>query len=605
MNGNRKMRWCFCGVWLLSLGLINQSAMSEPATEQHGIQPREVELSNGLKLLLVERHEQPTIAAGVFYDVGGVNDPRGKSGIAHMFEHMLFKGSRIIGTKNYEAEKPLIEQQDVLRSKMINEMNRMRIMKRRGEIDDVLDPQQWTAEYTSLKKQYDTLIDEQRKYIKDNELFNLYTTNGGAGLNAGTMSDTTLYYVQLPANKLELFFWLESDRMSNGIMREFYVERDNVREERRLRTESTPTGKFREAFEALFWQSHPYGVPVIGWPSEVESITRDDVREFYKIHYPPNNATVVIVGDFDSDKVVGMANRYFGPIPRGAKNPPLIITEEPSPISLRRMDAEADTNPRVRVRYHTVAIGHKDEAALDVLSGLMSGKTGRLYKRLVTQDEAAIGEPYALQQSQKYAGFFECNVTVKENRTPEEVEQIVLEEFAKLRDGEITDYELQRVKNQVLSSSVRRLKSNIGLMFQLGLYDTWYKWSYINESPKLMLEINADDVRKMVKKYFDPKTRTVAIYRTKKNEASTAGDSELDQILSQVPAENRGQAKMMIQRLKTMDDTNRLAQMISMFEQGITDGHIPEDRKVVTNYMIKIIQERLDELNALKKEANE
>lgn len=621
MNGNRKMRWCFCGVWLLSLGLLNQSATSEPASLQQGIQPREVELSNGLKLLLVERHEQPTVAAGVFYGVGGVNDPRGKSGIAHMFEHMLFKGSRIIGTKNYEAEKPLIEQQDVLRSKMINEMNRMRIMKRRGEIDDVLDPQQWTAEYTSLKKQYDTLIDEQRKYIKDNELFNLYTTNGGAGLNAGTMSDTTLYYVQLPANKLELFFWLESDRMSNGIMREFYVERDNVREERRLRTESTPTGKFREAFEALFWQSHPYGVPVIGWPSEVESITRDDVREFYKIHYPPNNATIVIVGDFDSDKVVGMANRYFGPIPRGAKKPPLIITEEPRPISLRRMEAEADTNPRVQVRYHTVAIGHKDEAALDVLSGLMSGKTGRLYKRLVTQDEAAIGAPHALQQSQKYAGFFECNVTVKENRTPEEVEQIVLEEFTKLRDGEITDYELQRVKNQVLSSSVRRLKSNIGLMFQLGLYDTWYKWSYINESPKLMLEINADDVRNVVKKYFDPKTRTVAIYRTKKKESQELTQTKdpehgsdqnqevkalsgLDHILLKVPEQNRGMTKMMIQRLAKLDDMDRLMQMKKMFVNGLANGRITEDRREVAEYMIEVVQKRMDKLNSLNKEAN-
>lgn len=603
MNGHAKLRWFACGVWLLSFGLINPSYASDAATTGQGIKPREVELANGLKLLLVERHEQPTVAAGVFYDVGGVNDPRGKSGIAHMFEHMLFKGSRIIGTTDYEAEKPLIEQQDVLRSRMINEMNRMRVMKRRGEIDDVLDPKQWTAEYSSLKKQYDTLIDEQRKFVKNNELFNLYTTHGGARLNAGTMADTTMYFVQLPANKLELFFWLESDRMANGIMREFYVERDNVREERRLRTESTPTGKFREAFEALFWQSHPYGVPVIGWPSEVESITRDDVREFYKIHYAPNNATVVIVGDFDSDKVVGMTNRYFGHIPSGAKKPPLVITEEPRPISLRRMNAEADTNPRVQVRYHTVAIGHKDEAALDVLSGLLSGKSGRLYKRLVTQDEAAIGEPFAMQQSQKYAGYFECSVTVKENRTPEEVEQIVLEEIEKLRDGEITDYELQRVKNQVLASSVRRLKSNIGLMFQLGLYDTWYKWSYINESPKLMLAITTDDVRKIVRKYFDPKTRTVAIYKTKKKVAHEE-DSELDRILRAVPAENRDQTKMMIQRLKTLDDIDHLGQMIGMFEQGLSSGQITEDRKAVTQYMIKIVRERLDELNALKKEAD-
>ncbi len=284
------------GVLLAPVGWPAVSQGTEQSNVPAGIRPTEMVLPNGLTLLLVERHEQPTVACGVFYDVGGVNDPRGKSGIAHLFEHMLFKGTAIIGTSDYEAERTYIEQQDRLRSKMIDEMNRMRLMTRRGLINDVLDPKDWTPEYTAMTAQYDELIEGERTYIKNNELFNLYTTNGGARLNAGTMEDLTMYFVQLPANKLELFFWLESDRMVGGIMREFYVERFNVREERRLRVESTPTGKYNEAFEALFWQSHPYGIPVIGWPSEVESITRDDVREFYKIYYPPNNARVVLVG---------------------------------------------------------------------------------------------------------------------------------------------------------------------------------------------------------------------------------------------------------------------------------------------------------------------
>lgn len=604
MKQSPRILFLAIGSILLPIGLHPPASGSELSSTQKGVQPREVVLNNGLTLLMVERHDEPTVAVGVFYDVGGVNDPRGKSGIAHMFEHMLFKGSRIIGTNDYEAECSLIEQQDILRAKMIDQMNQMRIMKRHGLIDDVLDPKQWTPEYTSLKKQYDVLLDAQREFIKDNELFNLYTTNGGARVNAGTMADTTLYFVQLPANKIELFFWLESDRMVNGVMREFYIERENVREERRLRTESTPTGKYNEAFEALFWQSHPYGIPVIGWPSEVESITRDDVREFYKVHYAPDNARIVLVGDFDSDKIVGMANRYFGHLPRGAKKPPLIITEEPKPISVRRLNAEADTNPSVRVRFHTVAIGHKDEAALDVLSGLLSGKTGRLYKRLITQDEAAIGRPRATQRSQKYAGYFAINVTVKENRTPEEVEQIVLEEIEIIRDGEITDHELQRVKNQVLASSVRRLKSNFGLMFQLGLYDTWYDWTYINESPKRMLAVSSDDVKKVLNKYFDANTRTVAIYRTKKRADKKVEDSELDQVLMKIPAEQRPQTRIMIQKLSKQEDIERLSQMLAIFEEKVAGGEITEDRRVVTEYLIKVIQDRLDELQALAKEAD-
>lgn len=597
--------WLACTV--VALAALAPTAQARPKQERpKGVHPREVVLDNGLTLLLVERHEQPSVACGMFYDVGGVNDPRGKSGIAHLFEHMLFKGSRVIGTSDYQAERRYIAQQDVLRAKMIAEMNHMRQMKRRGKIDDVLDPKQWTPDYTAMKKQYDELVESERTYIKNNELFNLYTTNGGARLNAGTMEDLTMYFVQLPSNKLELFFWLESDRMANGVMREFYVERDNVREERRLRVESTPTGKFAEAFEAMFWQSHPYGIPVIGWPSEVESITRQDVRDFYKIYYTPNNVRVVLVGDFDSNEVIASAKRYFGSIPRGAEKPPVVITEEPTPIAEKRFYAEADTNPRVQIRYHTVAIGHTDEAALDVLSGLLSGKSGRLYKRLITKEDAAIGQPRAGHQSRKYAGYFELFVTVKEGRPSEDVERFVLDEIDKLREGEITDHELQRVKNQVLASSVRRLKSNIGLMFQLGVYDTWYDWSYINESPELMLKVTADDVRRVVAKYFDPKTRTVAIYRTKPDEAgvSRREDAELKAALANVAPERRDQTKAMVKQIRSSTDRDRLESMMSMMEQSGESGQVPEDQMAIYEYMVKVIKTRLAQLGAGKKESD-
>lgn len=581
-------------------GLLFASA-SRLAAAEKGVKPRVEKLDNGLELLLVERHEQPIVAGCLAYDVGSVNDPRGQSGIAHLFEHMLFKGSTIIGTTDYQAEKKLIEEQEQLRVKMNAEMDKMRVMKRHGKITDVLDPAQWTPEYTAMKKRFDELIEQGRPFVKNNELFNLYTTNGGAGLNAGTSEDFTIYFVQLPANKLELFFWLESDRMANGIMREFYVERDNVREERRLRTESTPTGKLDEAFEALFWQSHPYGIPVLGWASEVESITAQDVRDFYKIYYAPNNARLVLVGDFDSNKVVELAKQYFGRIPRGSTPPAPIITEEPKPIAERRLNGEADTNPSLSIRYHTVAMGHTDEAALDVLAQLLSGKTGRLYKRLVTKEEAAMGQPFASNGSRKYAGYFEINVTVKEGKTPEQVEQMVLEEIDKLREGEITDYELQKVKNQVLTASVQRLRSNTGLMFQLAIYDLWYDWNYMNEAPERMLQVTADDVRRMVKAYFDPKTRTVAIYRTKSG-GSKDEDPELTAALAGMPAEMQGAMKMQLSQIKESNDLERLQNGIQRMEQAVSSGQVQEDQKGLMNVMMKAMKSRLAELEAAKKE---
>ncbi len=590
-----------------SLAFLLAAIIAPTRSLAQKIEPRVETLDNGLKLLLVERREQPVFAGCVIYDVGSVNDPRNQSGIAHLFEHMLFKGSKIIGTTDYEAEKPLIEQEEALREKMNVEMDRMRVMKRHGKINDVLDPSQWTPEYTAMKKEFDDLVVKHRSFIKNNELFNLYTTNGGAGLNAGTSEDFTIYFVQLPSNKMELFFWLESDRMQNGIMREFYVERDNVREERRLRTESTPTGKLNEAFDAMFWQAHPYGVPVLGWSSEVESITAQDVRDFYKIYYAPNNARIVLVGDFDSNKVIEMAKKYFGGIPRGPKQPDPVITEEPRSLAERRFDGEAETNPSVEIRYQGVAIGHPDEAALEVVGELLSGKTGRLYKRLVSKDESAMGQPSGSNSSRKYAGYMEIDATVKEGKKPEDVEKAILEEIDKLRDGEITDHELQKVKNQVLASSVNRLRTNNGLMFQLALTDTWYDWKHLNEAPDRMMKVTADDVHRAVKQYMDPKLRTVAIYRTKPKqggEPESIEDPELAKLLASIPAEAQGQIKAGLKRIKESKDLEKLKAQSEKMEQMLSSGQVPAEQSGVLGFMLKAMKARIAELESPTKESN-
>jgi hypothetical protein len=256
------------------------------------------------------------------------------------------------------------------------------------------------------------------------------------------------------------------------------------------------------------------------------------------------------------------------------------------------------------MRYHTVALGHTDEAALDVLGELLSGKSGRLYKRLVTAEDAAIGQPRVGHNSRKYAGFFELNAVVKENRTPEEVEQFILEEIDKLREGEITDYELQKVKNQVLANSVRRLKRSLGLMFQLGLYETWLDWSHINEAPERMLAITADDVRRVVNEYFDPKTRTVAFYRTKEGTTSDV-DAELEAVLAGVPPEAHGQIKGMLKQVQQSDDLARLSGMAQMMEQSLTNEQVPEEQRALSEYMLEVIKARVAELEAAGDQATD
>ena len=213
-------------------------------------------------------------------------------------------------------------------------------------------------------------------------------------------------------------------------------------------------------------------------------------------------------------------------------------------------------------------------------------------------------EPWANNNSRKYARFFEINVTVKEGRAPEEVEQFTLEEIDKLREGEIAERELQKVKNQVLATSVRRLRNNRGLMFQLGLYETWYDWSYINEAPKRMLAVTADDVRRVIKDYFDPKTRTVAIYRTKEGTEAAATDPKLDAVLAALSPEQQEQTKAMIKRIKESDDIDSLKRMQEMMGHGASSDRVPEGQKAVFRYMLNVLEARIAELETSDKESD-
>jgi predicted Zn-dependent peptidase len=266
---------------------------STPAVAQN-IDAKEYWLDNGMQVLMVERHEAPTIMAAIFARVGSANETTGITGISHLFEHMMFKGTETIGTKDIERDREIMAELDSLRVLIRAEERIMREKLRRGEISDMLDPEAKTERYRELDAVFDELILEQRELIIKDQLDEIYTKNGGFFLNAFTSDDMTGYFIRLPKNKIELYMWLESDRFGGPVFREFYSERDVVREERRRGVDSTPTGLIEEDFRAMFWKSSSYHWDVIGWSSDLGSITREQANEYYGTYYAPNNLTMIL-----------------------------------------------------------------------------------------------------------------------------------------------------------------------------------------------------------------------------------------------------------------------------------------------------------------------
>src|SRR5262249_16493061 len=365
------------------------AALPSFAAVKPRIEVEVVTLGNGMRFLLFERHESPTIAAGWVARVGSANEREGITGISHFFEHMMFKGTRVIGTKDIDTDLKLIDEQEKIQEAMRKEREVMRERLRRGEIDDLLSPEAKTPRYKELEQQFDALVQKQRETIIKDHMDQIYTKNGGEFMNATTNEDSTIYFVRVPANRLEPWAWLESDRLLNPVFREFYSERDVVFEERRMRTESTPLGKYDEAFNATFWEAHPYKWPVVGWASDIPMYTLAQAKDYFATYYAPNNLTGVLVGDFKPAEVKPLLERYFGRIPRGKTDPPPVVTPEPKQLAQKRVDAEAETSPTVRIWWKGVPFVHKDVEALDLLTDVLSGRTGRLYKGLVVGRQIA------------------------------------------------------------------------------------------------------------------------------------------------------------------------------------------------------------------------
>lgn len=549
---------------------------------------QEIVLDNGMRILLVPRKGDPNVAAGWIARVGSVNERPGITGLSHLFEHMMFKGTHAVGTKNIDENLKLIKEMDAVRAELRQEEHSLIRKARLGEIKDAKDLQYRSARHKELLAKFNELTKREKDLMVKDEFDRIYTTAGGSGMNAGTSYDFTVYFINVPANKLELWFWMESDRLRNPVFREFYSERDVVHEERRLRTDSTPTGKFNELYDSMFWQSSPYGWPVVGWPSDLEGITREEALDYFAVNYAPNNLTACLVGDIDPDRAVALAKQYFGRLPRGPREPEPVRTAEMPQLAEKRMVAYAETNPQARVRYHTVAEGHADAFALDILGSVLSGRTGRLYKALVLQQGIA-NSVNAFQNSLKYEGVFEMNGVAKPGKSPEEVEQALYKEIEKLQKELVDPNELQKVKNQYAANTFRGIQSNFGLMVQLLLRDNLRGWETINTDPAKHQAVTPEDIRRVANAYFKPENRTIAIYHTKKAAGGATDDPALAGLTDQEKAQI-GQMKGMLAQAKA----DQIKTLLTRIEQQASSA--PAEKQNFFKVVKKMLEDRLKQL---------
>ncbi|WP_041243066.1 M16 family metallopeptidase [Trichlorobacter lovleyi] len=458
---------------------------------------------NGLKLLMVERHSSPTVSAWIRFKVGSVHERSDERGIAHLLEHMLFKGTRTLGTRDYAAEAPLLEKIEETAQRMLAE-------EAKGSGADKATLASLRAELARLEKQAE-------QYVIKDEFFDLYARNGGSGYNAFTSRDGTTYLISLPANKLELWAAIESDRMKNPVLREFYTERSVVMEERRRSYDAEPSSKLWETFVAAAYQTHPYGQPTIGWSSDIRQLSRTKAESFLKRYYAPNNAIVAVVGDIRPADTIALVERYFGDIPPGTPVPEVAAQEEQQQGE-RRVEVLGDAEPELIIGFHKTALGAPDDEVFDLVASVLGqGRTSRLYRSLVLEKQLATQVSVFDAPGNRYPNLFVLYASPRAPHTAAEVEQALLAELERLKKEPVSQQELQQVLNQLEFEEARRMGTNGGLARNLTEYEAIAgSWRYLTTYRAKLTKITPADIQRVARQYFTRENRIVGTLVTKK-----------------------------------------------------------------------------------------
>ena len=468
-------------------------------------------LPNGLTVIVVERPEAPVFSFFTHVDVGADREYPGITGLAHMFEHMAFKGTDTIGTGDYAKEKPALGEVE----------RKYQAYLREREKSVGLDEKK----LAELEEAWQQAMKEAQKYVKENEFGKIVEENGGVGLNAFTSNEETGYHYSFPSNRIEVWAYLESDRFLHPVFREFYKERDVVHEERRL-SESSPFGRLFEQFSGAAFIAHPYGRPVVGWPSDLESFSETDAENFYKKYYVPASMVVTLVGDVKASEVLPIVEKYFGRLPAGPKPEPLRTIEPPQ--NAERIVILHETSQPVFIEgYHKPGARDKDDAVYDALQDLMSnGRTSRLYRSLVRDKKiAAFSGGFNGFPGSKYPNLFVFFAVSTPGHTPDETRDAIHAEIERVRKEDITDEELQMIKTRAKADLIRKLGDNQGLAFQLGSAQSLYgDWRELFRHVDDIAKVSKADIRRVANATFVESNRTVGmIESTQLAQASAAG----------------------------------------------------------------------------------
>ena len=459
-------------------------------------------MKNGINVIMLNRGYSPILAMTITFRAGSVNESYNNMGIAHMLEHMFFKGTDKIGTTNFNKEKPILEE----------------IEKTGERIDRLIRTDPQNPEINKLKTKLKELQQKQRQYTVSTPYSRIYTQNGGVGFNASTSKDMTAYYIELPSSKLELWANLESERLRNPVFREFYLEKGAVFEERLMRYESSGEGNLFEKFLSTAYLAHPYRHPVIGWKSNIKNYTVKQVRDFYYENYVPSRMTIAIVGKQDTEKTFKMLEKYFGTL-KDRKAPPETVIKEPEQKGEKRLEVVFESNPYLLIGWHKPTFPSKTDYTFDVISNILTqGRTSRLYRSLVMEKGiAASVQAYNGYPGSRYDNLFIIAGVPKNPATAEELEKTIYEEIKKLAN-DVTEKEIRKIIINMESSYVFDMDNNMGIARLLNYYQTNFdSWEYAVNYLNVLRTVTVDDIKNAINKYLIRENRTVGILKNAKN----------------------------------------------------------------------------------------
>ncbi|MFY9905862.1 MAG: pitrilysin family protein [Terriglobales bacterium] len=462
-------------------------------------------LANGLTVIICERPEAPVFSFFTHVDVGSVQDPMDKTGLAHMFEHMAFKGTDTIGTRDYPDEKVALAKVEVAYAAYIAERDK-----------PVFNPtERDEKKLKQLEQSWKDAIAAADKYSApyNNEFGKIVESEGGEGMNAFTDYDETAYHYSFPVNRLELWAYLESERFLHPVMRQFYKERNVVIEERRMRVDSNPVGRLLEQFTEEAFAAHPYHRPTIGWISDLNSFSATDAQNFFDKYYVPSNMVVTVVGDVKASEAMPIVEKYFSRIPARPK-PDMATTVEPPQNSERTVVLHEQSQPLYLEGYHRPDYRSADDQVYDAIADLMSnGRTSRLYRALVRDKQIASDSAgFTGLPGTKYPQLFAFYAFPIPGHTTQEVGNAIHAEIDRLKKEDISDEELKMIKTRAKANLIRSLGSNEGLASDLGLYQARYDdWRELFRSVDRIEKVTKADIRRVANKTFTPDNRTVGI----------------------------------------------------------------------------------------------